>query len=191
MHTTANSDASLNRAVSEPFVANLRFSEFSQADSELRFPSVEPVFQRHRVTSQTARNDYVIGALPPAVIAIVRDILRALPPDNPYDTLKDELIHPTTESKQRRLQQLLASEELGDRTPTELLRHMRLLIDDQSAALDAYASILREIFLQGLPQQVRMILSVSSTETLDSLARMADNNMDIGVPSISVIWRPR
>ncbi|XP_037508781.1 uncharacterized protein LOC119385410 [Rhipicephalus sanguineus] len=125
----------------------------------------------------SASTDYVIGALPPAVIAIVRDILRSPPPDNPYDTPKAELIRRTTESEQRRLQQLLTAEELGHRKPTELLRRMRHLIGDNPAALDA--SILRELFLQRLPQQVRMILSVSSTETLDSLAQMADKIMDV------------
>ncbi|KAL3251718.1 hypothetical protein MRX96_000386 [Rhipicephalus microplus] len=36
-----------------------------------------------------------------------------------------------------------------------------------------------------------MILSVLSTETLDSPARVADKIMDIGAPSISAIKRPR
>nr|XP_037290500.1 uncharacterized protein LOC119185710 [Rhipicephalus microplus] len=139
--------------------------------------------------SQTARCDNVISVLLYAVLAIVRYILHSPPPDNPYDILKDELIRRPTESEQRRLQQLLPSEELGDLTPTELLRRMRHLIGDHPAALDA--SILRELFLQRMPQPVREIMSVSSTETLDSLVRMADKIMNIGVPSISAIERPR
>ncbi|KAL3217467.1 hypothetical protein MRX96_050993 [Rhipicephalus microplus] len=42
-----------------------------------------------------------------------------------------------------------------------------------------------------MPQKVRMILSISSTETLDSLAWMAYKIMNIGKLSISVIERPR
>ncbi|XP_075744292.1 uncharacterized protein LOC142803066 [Rhipicephalus microplus] len=165
MNTTLNSDTTPNPKVPDHVVATLRLLEFWQADSELWFLSVEPLFRRHRIASQTVRYDYAIGALPPAVIAIVRDILHSPPPDNRYDTLKDELIHRTTESEQRRLQQLLTSEELGDRTLMELLRRMRHLIDDHCAALDAF--ILHELLLQRLPHQVRMIWSVSSTETLD------------------------
>ncbi|XP_075744138.1 uncharacterized protein LOC142802939 [Rhipicephalus microplus] len=100
------------------------------------------------------------------------------------DILKEGLIRRTTESEQRRLQQLLTSEEFSDRTPTVLLRRMRHLIGDHSAALDA--SIVRELFLQRLTNQVRIILSVS----LESLARMADKIMNIGAPSISAIERP-
>ncbi|XP_037555559.1 uncharacterized protein LOC119432468 [Dermacentor silvarum] len=169
MDTTPNSEVTPNPTVPEPVVATLKLPEFWQSDSELWFLSVEPLFRRHRVTSQTARYDYVIGALPPAVIAI--------------------LIRRTAESEKRRLQQLLTAEEIGDRKPTELLRRMRHLIGDQSAALDA--SILRELFLQRLPQQVRMILSVSSTVTLNSLAQMADKTMDVGTPAISGIERQR
>ncbi|XP_037572201.1 uncharacterized protein LOC119454308 [Dermacentor silvarum] len=148
MDTTPNSDVTPNPTVPEPVIAALKLPEFWQSDSELWFLSVDPLFRRHRVTSQTARYDYVIGAFPPAVIAIVRDILRSPPSDTPYDTLKTELIRRTTESEQRRLQQLLTAEELGDRKPTELLRRMRHLIGDQSAALDA--SIVQELFLQRL-----------------------------------------
>nr|XP_037280447.1 uncharacterized protein LOC119173763 [Rhipicephalus microplus] len=183
MDTTPNSDTTLNPMVHDPVIATLRLQEFWQAESVLWFLSVEPLFQRHQITSQTAWYSYVIGAFLPAVIAILRDILCSLPPDNPYDTLKDELIHCTTESEQCRLQQLLTSEELGDRTPRERLLRTRHLIGDHSAALDA--SILRKLFLQRLPQQVRMILSLSFTDTLDSLAWIADKIMDIGVPSLS------
>nr|XP_037275532.1 uncharacterized protein LOC119168230 [Rhipicephalus microplus] len=178
-----------NSTVPDPDVATLRLPEFWQVDSELWFLSVEPLFRRHRVTSQTARYDYVIGALPSAVVIIVRDILSSPPPDNPCDTLKKELIRRTTESEQRRLQQLLTFKELGDQTPTELLRRMRHLYGAHSAALDA--SILCQLFVQRLPQQVRMIFSVTSTGTPNSLARMADKIMDIGAPSISAIEKPR
>lgn len=70
-----------------------------------------------------------------------------------------------------------------------LLCRMGNLIGDHSAALDA--SILHECFLQRLPQQVQMILSVSSFESLDSLAHMVDKIMDVGAPMLSAIERPR
>nr|XP_037280134.1 LOW QUALITY PROTEIN: tigger transposable element-derived protein 6-like [Rhipicephalus microplus] len=107
MDTTPNSDATPNPTAPDLVVATLRLPEFWQADSKLWFLSIEPLFRRHQVTSQTARYNYVIGALPPAVNTIIKDILRSPPPDNPYDTLNDERICWTTESEQHRLQQLL------------------------------------------------------------------------------------
>lgn len=107
MDTLPHSDTTPNPTILDPVFATLRLLGFCRADSEFRFLSVEPLFRRHRVTSQTVGYDYVINALPPATIVIVRDILRSLPPDNPYYTLTNELIFWTSESEQRRLQQLL------------------------------------------------------------------------------------
>lgn len=127
-------DASINATAANTVVANIKLPEIWQAGPELHF-----------VTSQTAKLDRVIGALPPPVITIVRDIRCSPPPQNPYDVLKTELIRPTYESEQWRLQQRLTSEELGERKPTELLRRMQHLIGDRSAALGT--SIFRELFL--------------------------------------------
>ena len=108
---------------------------------ELRFLTIESSFRKSKITSQQSKFDPVVSSLPQTVAAVVRDILRAPPQDMPYDTLKTELIRRTTESEQRRLQQLLTSEELGDRKPSELLRRMKQLLGDKANSLDA--SILR------------------------------------------------
>ena len=50
----------------------------------------------------------------------VRDLLMNLPEDNPYDVLKVTLVTQTTASEQRRLQQFLSAEDLGDQKLTQL-----------------------------------------------------------------------
>ena len=74
----------------------------------------------------------------------VWDLILKPPDANPYDELKMVMIKCTTESKQRRLQQLFSSEELGDRKPSQLLRQLQKLLGDK--VIDA--SFLRELFLQ-------------------------------------------
>uniref|UniRef100_A0A1X7SZQ1 DUF7041 domain-containing protein n=1 Tax=Amphimedon queenslandica TaxID=400682 RepID=A0A1X7SZQ1_AMPQE len=61
----------------------------------------------------------------------VRDIIIKPPTTNPYDTLCTQLIERTSASKQRHLQQLFSAEELGDRSPSQLLRHMQQLLGDK------------------------------------------------------------
>ncbi|XP_064463463.1 uncharacterized protein LOC135374431 [Ornithodoros turicata] len=125
------------------------------------------------------------SALGPNEAAEVRDIVTVPPTERPYDALKTALTRRTTASEQERLRQLLTAEVLGDRRPSQLLRRMQQLLGDRAAAVDE--SILRELFLQRLPNTVRMILTTSSTVSLDALAEMADKIMDIAPPDISVV----
>ncbi|XP_064470258.1 uncharacterized protein LOC135385010 [Ornithodoros turicata] len=103
----------------------------------------------------------------------------------PYDALKTALTRRTTASEQVRLRQLLTAEVLGDRRPSQLLRRMQQLLGDRASAVDE--SILRELFLQRLPNTVRMILTTSSTVSLEALAEIADKIMDIAPLAISVV----
>ncbi|KAH6931351.1 hypothetical protein HPB50_023916 [Hyalomma asiaticum] len=63
--------------------------------------------------------------------------------------LKQLLISRLTPSEPQRLQQLLHDTELGDRTPSQWLRHMRQLLHTADATTtDADSRLLRELFLQ-------------------------------------------
>lgn len=163
-------------------IAAVKLPDFWTTDAELWFITIESIFRKNRITTQISKYDYVVAALPQSTASIVRDVLRAPPADNPYDKLKTELTRRTTESEQRRIQQLLTTEELGDRKPSELLRRMHQLLGDRAEALDA--SIFKELFLQRLPQQVRMILSTLS-QPLETLAQTADKIMDVSSLGIS------
>ena len=133
-----------------------------------------------RSTSQQTRFDYVIASLSPEIACEVRDLLIRPPADRP---LKAELIKPTAASEQRKLQQLIGGEELGDRKPTQLLRRMQQLLGHHLGPTTDNA-FLKELFLQRLPANVRMVLaSADATTDLPKLADMADKIMEVATPS--------
>ena len=95
------------------------------------FAQVEAQFATKHITAEATKYSYVVAALTPDIAQEVRDILLAPPADNPYKTLREELIKRTSATEQKRLQQLLNEEVLGDRKPTQFLRHMRKLLGDR------------------------------------------------------------
>lgn len=168
-------------------IANVKLPDFWPADPALWFATIECLFRRNRITSQRSKFDCAVGALTGSDVSVVRDILLAPPAENPYDALKTALLRRTTESAQRRMQLLLTNDELTDEKPTQLLRRMLRLLGNDSASADS--AIFRELFLQRLPHQVRMILSVSSADSLEALAEEADKIMEVGVRGIAAVDR--
>ena len=166
---------------------SLKLPPFWPADPEVWFAQVEAQLPRGGVTAQKTRFDYVISSLSPEFATEVRDLLLNPPEDRPYDTLKTQLIKRTTASTQRKLQQLISGEELGDRKPSQLLRRMQQLLGGTTDA----TPFLRELFLQRLPANVRMVLaSIDSSMDLTKLAELADKVREVSTPTIANVSDP-
>ena len=160
----------------------VKLPQFWPADPAVWFAQVEAQFSTRTITQQRTRFDHVIAALSPDVAMEVRDLVLHPPEEQAYDKLKEQLIKRTEASEQRRLQQLLTAEELGDRKPTQLLRRMQQLLGDSGPAPDS--AFIRQLFLQRLPPHVRMVLASSSANfTLAELAEMADRIVEVATPA--------
>ena len=165
--------------------AHLKLPPFWPADPDVWFAQVEAQFSTRGISAQKSKYDYVVASLSPEFATEVRDLILHVP-DNPYDTLKQQQ---TCLPEQRRLRQLFHSMELGDRKPTQLLRRMRQLLRDGATA--AEGPLLRELFLQRLPSNVRMVLASSiEDKSLEEIAESADKIIDVAPPNVSAITPP-
>ena len=154
---------------------------------EVWFAQIEAQFTTRGITTQKTRFEYVVSSLSSEFAVEVRALLLKPPADNPYDTLKAELIKCTAASEQRKLQQLISGEELGERKPTQLLRKMQQLLGDKMGATTD-SSFLRELFLQRLPANVWMVLaSADVSMDLGKLTDMADKVMEVAVSTLAAI----
>jgi len=186
--TTGSSTTGSGSTPVEVSAVSLKLPPFWPADPEVWFAQVEAQFACRRITSQRSKFDQVVSSLSPEFAAEVRDLLLRPPADNPYSVLKEQLIKRTALSEQHKLQQLFNGEELGDRKPSQLLRRMQQLLGDRPG-LDT--SFLRELFLQRLPPNVRMVLaSTPDGTTIDKLAEMADKIMEVAAPSVAAMTTP-
>ena len=183
--TSTFSSALASRADISAVSSNLKLPPFWPSDPELWFAQVEDQFACQHITSQRSMFNYIVSSLTPEFAVEVWDLLLKPPADNPYNQLKEQLTKCTTASEQRKLQLLFHREELGDRKPTQLLRRMQQLLGDRTG-LDT--SLLRELFLQRLLPNVRMVLaSTPESATIEKLAEMANKIMDVASSSVSAL----
>ncbi|XP_064472921.1 uncharacterized protein LOC135387753 [Ornithodoros turicata] len=63
---------------------------------------------------------------------------------------------------------------------------MRQLRGDQSASVDD--ALLRELFIQRLPQNVQMVLATAADMTLDQLATLADAVLEEANPAVAAVF---
>lgn len=134
------------------------------------FGQIEAQFTIAGITSDSTMFDYVVAHLDQKLAGEVEDIITKPPPKGQrYAKLKEELTRRLSMSDEQRLRQLISEEELGDRRPSQFLRYLRSL-----ASVSLSDDILRQLWLQRLPQQVQAILVSQSELSLDKLADLAD-----------------
>lgn len=164
---------------------DVKLPPFWTADPALWFIQVESQFAARRITADATKYHYVVSSLPPSIASEIRDLLLSPPADKVYEALKATLIRRVTPSKSQRLQRLLHDASLGDRTPSQLLRHMQQLLGDKVDGLDSL--LLREIFLQKIPPNVRMVLTASNEDDLAKLAELADKIIAVAPTSVVAV----
>lgn len=181
---SASADESSRETHSTPYVsAVLRLPQFWADKPALWFALVEAQFNRSRIRSDDARYEHVIGQLDCRFASEVEDIITNPPQTNRYETLKTELIRRLSLSQDERVKKLLLQEELGDRKPTQFLRHLRALAG--TGCVDE--NMLRTLFMQRLPPHVQQILKTQTALTLNDLAVMADGICEVNALSTPTV----
>lgn len=140
---------------------------------EMWLTQIESIFASSRITSENTKYHLTIAALPTSMLYQVSEVVKKPPETNKYTTLKNKLLACFTDSTDKRVQKVLNELELGDRKPSELLRHMRQQLDGK---LDD--DVLRVKWLSCLPTSAQRILKVFKANSLDELAAAANEILD-------------
>ena len=142
---------------------------FWARDPELWFRQVESQFALSGITNDDTKFHYVTGNLDARYAEDVRDILVDPPETGKYQLLKTELIRRLGTSQEKKTRQLLEQEEMGDRKPSQFLRHLRGL-----AGTAVPDELLKTIWLGRIPASMRVILVTQTEAGLDKMAEFAD-----------------
>lgn len=150
---------------------------FWKTSPKLWFSHLEAQFATGGITTEDTKYYYVVAALDEQMLKLVSDIVEKPPSQDKYKTIRDNLIKSLSESETQQLQNLLQGMELGDQKPSQLLRQMR-----SSNGFALLNPVLKNLWLQRLPQQAQIVLA-ASPGNLDELAILADKILETFRPS--------
>lgn len=138
------------------------------------FAQIEGQFAIANITTDATKFYHVISQLEPQYANEVEDIIVSPPATGKYEKLKIELIKRLGASKEKKVKQLLIHEELGDRKPSQFLRHLQNL-----AGPEVPTDFLRTIWTSRLPNNIQTIIASQPDSSLEAAADLADKIQDI------------
>lgn len=144
----------------------------------LWFAQVEAQFDLAAITRETTKFYHIVSQLEGRYASEVEDIIISPPDQNAYRHLKTELIKRLGKSEEQRVRELMSAEELGNRKPSQFLRHLRSLAGT-TAIQDP---LMRTLWLQRLPAHVQAILQTQASLSLAQTADIADKIMEVEPP---------
>ncbi|XP_018376537.1 PREDICTED: uncharacterized protein LOC108769827 [Trachymyrmex cornetzi] len=159
-----------------------RIPPFWKENPALWFVQVEAAFSISRITYDDTKYRYVVLHLDNTALPFVSDIIANPPLIGRYQALKDRIIRSFDETGESKLRKLIRGNEIGDDKPSNFLQRLRNLAGGQ-----CNDSVLRTLFFEQLPENVRSVLAISEVTDLSILASQADRIYEIIKPTINTI----
>lgn len=146
-----------------------------------KFGSPNPwlvVFESNFNNKATSRQKYnrLLSCLPAHLLQELSTmILESNTSDDPYAKLKESIMSNYSTNATIMFEKHFRNQDLGKRTPTQFLKQ---IIHDwetmQPGITDAAPTLIRKIFTNGLPKEIRAILATAATDDFEKLAVLAD-----------------
>ncbi|XP_043476883.1 uncharacterized protein LOC122507936 [Leptopilina heterotoma] len=151
----------------------LKMPVFMPEDPELWFLLLESSFDAAGITQDATKFGHALSALDPRYTVEIRDVLLKPKPERTFELLKSELIKRMGTSQEQNTRRLLENEPLGDRKPTQFLRHLRNLAGNKFPE-----DVLQTLWLGRLPKHMQAMLAAHRDLPLDKRADIADSVAD-------------
>ena len=156
---------------------SLKVPSFSPDEPEIWFALLESQFEHLGITDDSVKFTSVTTNLDLHHAKAVKDIILHPPRIERYPKIKTELIRRLSASKEKKVKQLLTHEELGDRKPSEFLRHLQDL-----AGPSVPQDFIRTMWCGRLPSSLQTVLASQPSHSLEQLADLADRIQELTSP---------
>ena len=159
---------------------------FFEEDPVIWLVQLNLFFRQVGVEDQLSRFRIAATLLPGHLLRDFTDILRNPPAEDPYTALTDAIQQRFGKSVEQRLRSLLSEQQLGDRRPSQFLRH---LLDLAEAEGSHDSPLIRQIFFNSMPAHIRPFLQCLPPGTdLATIASTADRLMEL--PQADIAPKP-
>lgn len=172
--------------------SNIKFENMADAVTKIKLPSfyqgspstwfilVESSFSLHRITKDETKYHYILTSLPEDIVLSIIDIINDPPEEDKYISIKQAILTRHTDSESKRLTKLLDGIAMGDDSPSQYFRRLELTA---GASQMLSKDLLRQMWLNGLPQSLRAILASITKTDIATLQSTADKIYEMGQPS--------
>ena len=155
--------------MAEEHAVSLKLPTFWTSQPDVWFAQAEAQFNLRGITADDTKYFYVISALDQQTATRLLDLISRPPADNKYATLKERLISTFGLSRRERASRLLHFHPLGDSKPSTMMDEMLGLLGDHPPCL-----LFEQLFLERLPEDIRIQLVDSKIDDCRELAKRAD-----------------
>ncbi|XP_015124353.1 uncharacterized protein LOC107046279 [Diachasma alloeum] len=154
----------------------IKAPEFSRDKPRTWFIQLEAQFRNYGIVTETDKFCRTLPLIDTESATEVEDVV--ITPDQvaPFQGLRNTLIARFTKSKEANLIQLLDRESIGNRLPSQYLRHLKSLVPD----IDG--EVLRARWLSHLPESTRACLVIQPQANTDDIAKLADKIHEVYHP---------
>ena len=176
-------------ATREEHAVSLKLPTFWTSQPEVWFTQAEAQFNLRRITSDETKYFYVVAALDQDTATRLIDLIQRPPDTDKYNKLKERLVDTFGLSRRERASRLLHFRPLGDSKPSSLMDEMLALGGDHVAC-----PLFEQLFLERLPDDIRIQLVDTKFEDCRQLAKRADalwESRDMGPPVANALHRRR
>lgn len=145
--------------------------EFSETYAAGWYENIEAQFELAGIVNPITKFYHVVSALRAKTVDEFGHITHAKVDANSYQKLKDEIIRAYSESKTKRLNMVLDTEQIGDRSPSRFYRFLKSKISDLKVDDD----LLFNRWVGKLPLAIQTtIAGLKSKLTIDEMLEHAD-----------------
>lgn len=164
----ANTPTASLSSTSVPAIS-LNLPSFVDLKPRVWFAVFETEIHTKNVVSDYDKYSHLIPRLPKEFLQVIEHVILNPPAEGKYELVKHLILEAVEPTAKATLDQLFAASELGDRTPSALLREIRGMAGSH---VDEY--FLKELWLRRLPPQVQAIVAIQLHKPLNEVASAAD-----------------